>query len=44
MWIMALRNVSNVGSDGTSSHYTVDHLVAATKLFQELKNSSDMLP
>jgi hypothetical protein len=44
MWIMALRNVSNVGSDGLSSHYTVDHLVATTKLFQELKNSSDMLP
>lgn len=41
---MALRNDCDVGHYGSSSHNTLDHLVAAEKLYQELKNSSGKHP
>jgi hypothetical protein len=44
MRIVALRNVSDVVCDVSSSFNTVAVMVAAAKPFPGLKNSSDMLP
>ena len=44
MWIVALRNVSDVVHHVSSTCYTVAVMVAAARLYPELKNSSDMLP
>jgi heme A synthase len=44
MRIVALRNVNDVVHYVSGTHHTVAVILAAAKLFQELKNSSDMLP
>ena len=44
MWILALRNVSDVAYHVSSTCYTVAAMVATARPYPELKNSSDMLP
>ena len=44
MWILALRNVSDVAHYVSSTCYTVAAMASTAKPFPELKNSSDMLP
>ena len=43
MWIVALRNVSDVVHHVSSAHHTVAVMAAAARPYPELKNSSDML-
>ena len=44
MWIVALRNVSDVVHHVAGTHHTVAVMESTAKPFPGLKNSSDMLP